>query len=72
MRDISIDIATSYGLNVWGSIPGGGVGRNFFLIHRIQTGTGAHLVSYTMGSVGSFPGGKVVGREADHSPPSSA
>jgi hypothetical protein len=39
----------------------------------VQTGSGAHPASYTMGTVGSFPGGKArPGRDADHSPPSSA
>jgi hypothetical protein len=38
-----------------------------------QTGSGAHPVSCTMGTGGSFPGGKGrPGRDADHSPPSSA
>jgi hypothetical protein len=39
----------------------------------VQTGSGAHPVSYTMGTGGSVPGGKArPGRDADHSPPSSA
>jgi hypothetical protein len=39
----------------------------------VQTGSGAHPASYTMGTGGSFPGGKArQGRDADHSPPSSA
>jgi hypothetical protein len=38
-----------------------------------QTGSGAHPASYTMGTGGPFPGGKArPGRDADHSPPSSA
>jgi hypothetical protein len=38
-----------------------------------QTGCGAHPASYTMGTGGSFPGGKArPERDADHSPPSSA
>jgi hypothetical protein len=38
-----------------------------------QTGSGAHPASYQMGTGGPFPGGKVrPGRDADHSPPSSA
>jgi hypothetical protein len=45
---------------------------NFPLHHRVQTGSGAHPVSYPMGTVGSFPGVKRAGREADHSPPYSA
>jgi hypothetical protein len=39
----------------------------------VQTGSGAHPASYLMGTGGSFPGGKAwPGRDADHSPPSSA
>jgi hypothetical protein len=39
----------------------------------VQTGSGAHPASYTMGTGGLFPGGKArPGRDADHSPPSSA
>jgi hypothetical protein len=30
------------------------------------------MASYPLGTRGSFLGGKVAGREADHSPPSSA
>jgi hypothetical protein len=37
------------------------------------TGSGAHQASYPMGTGGSFPGCKArPGRDADHSPPSSA
>ena len=44
-------------------------GRNF---PPVQTGPGAHLAFFKMGT-GSFAGGKVrPGRAADHSPPSSA
>jgi hypothetical protein len=40
---------------------------------RVQTGSGAHPVFYTMGTGGPIPGGKArPGRDADHSPPSSA
>jgi hypothetical protein len=36
-------------------------------------GSGANPASYTMGTGGSFPGGKArPGRDADHLPPSSA
>jgi hypothetical protein len=39
----------------------------------VQTGSGAHPASYPMSTGGPFPGGKVrSGRNADHSPPSSA
>jgi hypothetical protein len=39
----------------------------------VQTGSEAHPASYPLGTGGSFPGGKArPGRDADHSPPSSA
>jgi hypothetical protein len=39
----------------------------------IQTGSGAHPASCTVGTGCSFAGGKArLGRDADHSPPSSA
>jgi hypothetical protein len=34
---------------------------NFFLHHRVQTGSGAHPASYPMGTTDSLPGGKAVG-----------
>jgi len=43
-------------------------GRDF---PPVQTGPGAHPASCTMGT-GSYPGGKVSGRAADHLHPSSA
>jgi hypothetical protein len=39
----------------------------------VQTGSGAHLASRTMGTGGPYPEAKErPGRDADHSPPSSA
>jgi hypothetical protein len=39
----------------------------------VQTASGAHSASCTMGTGGSFPGGKArPGRDAEHSPSSSA
>jgi hypothetical protein len=39
----------------------------------VQTGSGAHPASSTMGTGGSFPRGKArPERDVDHSPPSSA
>jgi hypothetical protein len=47
--------------------------KDFSSILCVQTGSGAHPVSCTMGTGGPFPGGKSrPGRDADHSPPSSA
>jgi hypothetical protein len=45
---------------------------NFSLHHRVQNGSGAHPASYPMGTRVPFLGIKQSGREADHSPPSSA
>jgi hypothetical protein len=51
--------------------PAGAEGFSFSLC--VQTGSGAHPASYTMGTGGPFPGGKArPGRDPDHSPPSSA
>jgi hypothetical protein len=33
--------------------------EKFCLCHCVQTSSGTHPASYTMGSRGSFPGGKV-------------
>jgi hypothetical protein len=57
-RDSSVGIATGYGLE------DGGVGvrvpvrQEITLLYVVQTGSGFHLTSYTMGSWGSFLGGK--------------
>jgi hypothetical protein len=61
-RDSSVGIALGYGLDDRGS----GVripmrAGNFSLHHRVQDGSMAHPVSYPMGTVGSFPGGKAAG-----------
>jgi hypothetical protein len=72
-RDSSAGIALGYGLEDRGSMvrfPSGA--GNFSIHHRVQNGSGAHPASYPMGIRGSFPGVKRPGREADHSPPSSA
>jgi hypothetical protein len=70
---ISVGIALGYRLDDRGS----GVrfpawAGNFSLHHRVQNGSGAHPASHPMGTRGSFAGVKQPGREADHSPPSSA
>jgi hypothetical protein len=60
-----------YGLDDRGSIPDRG--RGFSSIFCVQTGSGAHPASYLVVTGGPYPGGKVrPGREAGHSPPSSA
>jgi hypothetical protein len=49
-------------------------GQGLSLLQSVHTGSGAHPVSYTMGTGGGAisPGKKRPGREADHSPQSSA
>jgi hypothetical protein len=43
------------------------------LLLCVQTGSGAHPASCTMGTGGPFPEGKArPGRDADHSPPSTS
>jgi hypothetical protein len=62
---------SDYGLDNGGSIPGRG--RGFFSSPCVHTGSGAHPASYLMGTGVFAPGGKArPGRDADHSPPSSA
>jgi hypothetical protein len=47
--------------------------RNFSTSLCVQTSSGAHLATCLVGTGGPFPGGKAqLGRDADHSPPSSA
>jgi hypothetical protein len=66
-RDISVGIATGYGLD------GPGIESlceaRFFA--HVQTGPETHPASCTMGT-GSFTGVKRPGRDADHTPPSSS
>jgi hypothetical protein len=48
-------------------------GQRIFPLASVQTGSGAHPASCTMGTGGPFSGGKArPGHDADHSPPSSA
>jgi hypothetical protein len=48
-------------------------GARLYLLHSIQTGSGAHPASYPMGTGGDFLGGVKAVRvfETEHSPPSS-
>jgi hypothetical protein len=47
--------------------------EDFSSILCVQTGSGAHPASCKISTGGPFPGGKArPGRDADHSPPSSA
>jgi hypothetical protein len=62
---------SDYGLDDRGSSPAGA--EVFSSNPCVQTGCGAYPASYPMGTGGHFPGGKVrPGRDADHSPHSSA
>jgi hypothetical protein len=53
------------GWMIRGSNPGRG--WKFFLLHSVQTGSGAHPASYPMGARVKWPG-----CDDDHSPPSIA
>jgi hypothetical protein len=72
-RGSAVGIAIGYGLDDRGG-RGSSPGRVKNFHFSISTGSGVHPASYTMGIGGSFFGGgcKVAGREADHSPPTSA
>jgi hypothetical protein len=72
-RDSSVGIALGYGLDDRGSrvlFPAGA--GNFSLHHRVQISSGAHPVSYLMGTGALSLGVKRPGREVDHSPSPSA
>jgi len=66
-RDSAVGIATRYGLDD----PGFESRWGARFSAPVQTGPGAHPVSYTVGT-GSVPGVKRPGRDVDHPPPSSA
>jgi hypothetical protein len=70
---ISVSIVSGYGLDdraIKVRSPAGAEDFSFSLC--VQTGSGAHPASCTMGTGGPFPGGKAwPGPDADHSPPSS-
>jgi hypothetical protein len=61
-RNSSVGIATGYGLDNRSSRVRFPVGtENFFLLHCVQNGSGAHPACYPIDTRGSFPGGKAVG-----------
>jgi hypothetical protein len=73
-RGSSVSIVSGYGLDdrAIGFRSSAGA-KDFSSILCVQTGSEAHPASCTMGTGGPFPGRKVrPGRDADHSPPSSA
>jgi hypothetical protein len=73
-RVSSGSIVSNYGLDDWAigvRSPAGA--KDFSSSLCVQTDSGAHPASCTMGTGGPLPGGKVrPGRDADYSPPSSA
>jgi hypothetical protein len=60
-RDSSVGIATGYGLEDGGFGVRVPVGQEFSLLHVVQAVSGVHPTSYTMGTGGSFLGGKAAG-----------
>jgi hypothetical protein len=56
-RDSSVGIATSYGMDGWGSIPD----RGKIFLHNVQTSSGTHPASYPKGTRVFIPGGKTAG-----------
>jgi hypothetical protein len=73
-RVSSVSIVSDYGLDDRAIGVRSPVGaEDFFSSLCVQTGSGDHPASCTMGTGGPFPGCKArPGRMADHSPPSSA
>jgi hypothetical protein len=70
----SVSIVSEYGLDdraIGVRSPGGG--KRIFPLTSVSRPARAHPASCTMGTGGPFPGAKArPGRDADHSPPSSA
>jgi hypothetical protein len=73
-RGSSGSIVPDYGLDDRAiEVPSPVGAKDFSSSLCVQTGSGAHPASCTMGTGGPFPGGKArPGRDADRSPPSSA
>jgi hypothetical protein len=59
--DSVVGITTGYGLEDQGVEVRVPVRQEFVLLHVVQTDYGDHPTSYTMGTGGSFPGGKAAG-----------
>jgi hypothetical protein len=70
--DSAVGIATGYGLDDRGFGVRVMVGQEFLLLHAVQNGSEIHPASYPMGTGALSPGVKRQGREANHSPPTSA
>jgi hypothetical protein len=72
-RDSSVGIALGYGLDDLGyRVPFLAGAGDFSLHYRVQNGSRTHLASYQWAPGALSLGVKRPGREADHSPPSSA
>jgi hypothetical protein len=73
-RDSSGSIVSDYGLDDRAiGVRFSAEAKDFSSDVCVQTGSEAHPASCPMGTGGPFPGGKArPGRDADHSPPSSA
>jgi hypothetical protein len=73
-RGSSVSIASGYGLDDREiEVRSPAEAKDLCSSLCVQTGSRAHPVSCTMGTGGPFPGVKArPGRDADHSPPSSA
>jgi hypothetical protein len=69
-RCSSVSIVSDYGLDDREiEVRSSAEAKDFSSSLCVQTGSGVHLASCTMGTVGPFPGDKArPGREADHSP----
>jgi hypothetical protein len=71
--DSSVSIVSEYGLDDRRSRFDAQHRQEIFPLTCVQTGSGAHPASGTIGTGGSFPGGNArPGFNADHSPPSTA
>jgi hypothetical protein len=72
-RGSSVSILSGYGLDERAiEVRSPAVAKDSSSSLCVQTGSGAHPASCTVGTGAPFPGGKArPGRDADHSPPSS-
>jgi hypothetical protein len=73
-RGSSVSIVSGYGLDDRAiEVRSPARAKDFSCDLCVQTGSEAHPASCTVGTGGPFPGNKAgPGRDADHSPPSSA
>jgi hypothetical protein len=73
-RGSSVSIVSDYGLDDRAiEVRSPAEAKEFYSNLCVQTGSGAHPASCTMGTGGPFPGGKALpGCDTDHSSPSSA